>query len=117
MNNSRIRSELLNFKVPVHSLRTRPAALMTISPIKAVSIPNETAIIKGAKDEDATISMRIRYHIMPSPSLTGMAYATKKANGNPTIDPTILRFLSLKIAYKITNEILRGINTVSYTHL
>lgn len=56
------------------------------------------------------ISMRIRYHIMPSPSLTGMAYATKKAHGNPIIDPTILSFLFLKIAYKITNEILIGIN-------
>lgn len=39
-----------------------------------------------------------------------MAYATTKAPKNPIIVPTILFFLSLKIAYKITNEILIGIN-------
>ena len=47
---------------------------------------------------------------MPSPLLTGMAYAIQKEIGSPIIDPAILSFLSLKIAYKMTNAILIGIN-------
>ncbi len=84
--------------------------LVTIKPINAVNIPNKTAITKGSKPDSAAISIRIRCHIMPCPSLTGMEYATQKANGSPIIDPRILSFLSLKIAYKITNETLIGIN-------
>ena len=57
-------------------------------------------LYKGAKDDDATISMRIRYPIMPSPSLTGMANAAKKANGNPTIDPQYSVFCLLKLRIK-----------------
>jgi hypothetical protein len=47
---------------------------------------------------------------MPSPSLTAIEYATQNANGSPIIDPSILTFLSLKIMYKIIDEILIGIN-------
>ena len=93
-----------------NNLGTLTIILVAINPVNATSIPKKAAIIKGAKDDAATISVRIRYHIIPSPSCTGMAYATRKAIGSPIIDPAMLSFLSLKIAYKITSEILIGIN-------
>jgi hypothetical protein len=93
-----------------NNLGTLTIILVAINPVNATSIPKKAAIMKGAKDDAATISMRIRCHIMPSPPLTGMAYAARKAIGSPIIDPAILSFLSLKIAYKITSEILIGIN-------
>ena len=83
---------------------------MTNNPINAASIPKKTAIINGARGDCATISISIRSQMMPPLSQTGMIYATTKAPKNPIIDPRILCFLSLKITYKITNEILMGIN-------
>lgn len=85
---------------------------MTNNPINAASIPKKTAIINGARGDCATISISIRSQMMPHLSQTGMIYATTKAPMNPIIVPTILFFVSLKIAYKIINEILIGIKAL-----
>ncbi len=55
------------------------------------------AIAKGAEDDCANISVRIRSQIMPCPSQTGMANPITKAPINPNIDPTILTFLFLNM--------------------